>query len=1216
MKTHRYLIVACTGLGAFCSPGATVPLTGGDAGQGLTVDAANFAKALNLGTGTAQVVQTATFNGTPNAGFTVTALPGFSGNFTGTLSFGPGEVSADDTAMTAIARNLLFSGSGFDVTVNSLTPGAAYKLELVQSVTASFGTREQAILVGGVWQENVLLNQSNSAKLTTLVATANGSGQIVIGIRPAAAFGGSGPYDGAVLSGVAVTAISNPDSDGDGLLDLWEYGYFPGDLTKLKALPADFDNDGATDKKEHDSVTNPTDPDSDDDTLTDGAELNRMVGGNPAPTNPNSRDTDGDGLYDDEETGTGTFVSASNTGSNPSLADSDGDTISDHIEVLRASNPNSIASVPTGPAPGPLVTLDATALTAGPLASWTNTGLLSRPFLAASATPPSVTELQGVKGVSMADLATSMKGPNAPSILTGNSSRTVEAWVYNPAAGNLETIVAWGRRNGPDGTLSAFSHGTNAAFGAFAGWGAGPDVGWGTIPPKTGRWAHVAYTYDSTSGVFKAYADGVLAREETIALNTWATDAAGNPLPIRLGAQTGNSGEILGESASLTLARLKVHDRPLTAAELQTGDSDQDGLPDFYEIFHGLNLASGADAPLDGDGDGVSSLVEFRLGTNPAWANPDTDTDGLFDEWELANFRDTLADPPETDAVILAKYTGSGPGTSDPDSDTFNNRDEFLGGSNPNDGASLPTDLDADQMADAWEIQKFGSVAPGPFDDNDDDGSYNLDEFLGNTADPSDWATDASNPVLESSQPDTDGNGIGDGWETMHFSGPGSTDLSGNPDGDGLNNAVEYSHLTDPSNSDTDGDGATDSEEVQRLPFPTLPRDPDSDNDGLADGIETGSGTYVSHRSSGSDPLDGDSDNDTFGDALEVARGSNPNNAGSTPGTFGLMAQWTMNETAGTDVPATPDSSFNGEFNNLLANPVTLAWQPGAGIGGALSTTDPTDRVEIPSMDLTYGFTVMGWIKPVGTQAVWARLITSRFQDGFLLGRDAGTNAWRFIVNNDFTLAGGAIVPDEWQHVCGTYDGTTARLYVNGVEVGSRPMLPPAVPVQPIHFGPEDGVDRSFTGLTDEFKVYSGALPATEVQSIHTAEAALLGTATPYEIWASSYGLDPDTNGAPAEDADSDDTTNQVEFTLGLVPNNGSSRFAATATGTPATGLTLTWPSKPGVSFQVRSGGSLDSFPTLEATVPGAAAPATVSSWSSAPFAPGSKKFYRLEFTP
>jgi Concanavalin A-like lectin/glucanases superfamily len=50
-------------------------------------------------------------------------------------------------------------------------------------------------------------------------------------------------------------------------------------------------------------------------------------------------DTDSDGLDDAVETNTGTFVSASNTGTNPNAADSDGDGVPDGLEVRERTSP-------------------------------------------------------------------------------------------------------------------------------------------------------------------------------------------------------------------------------------------------------------------------------------------------------------------------------------------------------------------------------------------------------------------------------------------------------------------------------------------------------------------------------------------------------------------------------------------------------------------------------------------------------------------------------------------------------------------------------------------------------------------------------------------------------------------------------------------------------------------------------------------------------------
>ncbi len=83
------------------------------------------------------------------------------------------------------------------------------------------------------------------------------------------------------------------------------------------------------------------------------------------------------------------------------------------------------------------------------------------------------------------------------------------------------------------------------------------------------------------------------------------------------------------------------------------------------------------------------------------------------------------------------------------------------------------------------------------------------------------------------------------------------------------------------------------------------------------------------------------------------------------------------------------------------------------------------------------------------------------------------------------TAQGGTATLETWYHLAGVFDGSNARLYVNGVEVASvavsRP--PQANPSLPLDIGSASAFSRHFSGVIDEAAVYPTALSAAEILS-------------------------------------------------------------------------------------------------------------------------------------
>lgn len=140
---------------------------------------------------------------------------------------------------------------------------------------------------------------------------------------------------------------------------------------------------------------------------------------------------------------------------------------------------------------------------------------------------------------------------------------------------------------------------------------------------------------------------------------TVATDASGNAYVTAVLPNT--TGNISIVSATID----GVTANPVCQVIVGNGtipslDSDHDGMPDVWEIAHGLNPNDPADAALDPDNDGLTNLQEYRHGTDPHVA--DTDHDGVLDGYDAYpldptrfQFNSTLV----KSSVVAENFSGS-----------------------------------------------------------------------------------------------------------------------------------------------------------------------------------------------------------------------------------------------------------------------------------------------------------------------------------------------------------------------------------------------------------------------------------------------------------------------------------------------------------------------------------------------------------------------------
>jgi hypothetical protein len=181
---------------------------------------------------------------------------------------------------------------------------------------------------------------------------------------------------------------------------------------------------------------------------------------------------------------------------------------------------------------------------------------------------------------------------------------------------------------------------------------------------------------------------------------------AGGPLTVSI------STDIDGQTRVVDADGVLSDGVDMGADELQWGvpDTDFDGVSDYYEVTWIVSSYLVADSGYDYDGDGLTLLEEYSLGTNPLNVT-DSDGDGLIDGSEYHTYG-TSVFLQDTDGDQISDYTEIMVWSSDP----------------------LSSDTDSDGMGDKFELTYWSTPTGGdPNADDDGDTFSNFDEFIAET---------------------------------------------------------------------------------------------------------------------------------------------------------------------------------------------------------------------------------------------------------------------------------------------------------------------------------------------------------------------------------------------------------------------------------------------------------------------------------------------------
>ncbi len=216
-----------------------------------------------------------------------------------------------------------------------------------------------------------------------------------------------------------------------------------------------------------------------------------------------------------------------------------------------------------------------------------------------------------------------------------------------------------------------------------------------------------------------------------------------------------------------------------------------------------------------------------------------------------------------------------------------------------------------------------------------------------------------------------------------------------------------------------------------------------------------------------------------------------------------LVGNWKMDEGSGTQVT---DASVFANTGITKGSPL---WTTGIS-GSALKLSGSGQYVAIPdaeSLDAVQGLTLSMWIRP--EKRASQHLIqkgSSTTVDGYELTL-LSSGKISFQVNqyssSTYKINSKKLYPSDgitWMHIAATYNGTVAKLFVNGVEDKSATFSTPAyiqVNDMPVTLGAKNDGKSSLKGTMDEARIYNYALTASEILALTNTLASTRTSAIP-----------------------------------------------------------------------------------------------------------------------
>ena len=185
------------------------------------------------------------------------------------------------------------------------------------------------------------------------------------------------------------------------------------------------------------------------------------------------------------------------------------------------------------------------------------------------------------------------------------------------------------------------------------------------------------------------------------------------------------------------------------------------------------------------------------------------------------------------------------------------------------------------------------------------------------------------------------------------------------------------------------------------------------------------------------------------------------------------------------------NTALDSSGNYRTATLAGATWSIAGRYGGSVSLNGTSSEVDPPTLGTFYktGFTLEAWVYKQTTKvdAAVVGTWTSGQNGGPMIWVDHLTGHYRLTLGTTFSSyldSGQSPVIGRWQYVAATYDGSTARIYIDGNLAASTTYTANVGDSNTWRIGAYGSTAGGFfDGLVDNVRIYSRALSASEIQT-------------------------------------------------------------------------------------------------------------------------------------